>query len=76
MTSPSRTFCEEMPSRMTAPIPAVLMNSLSTLPRGTTFVSPQTIFAPLFSSSEAMLSTMRSSSSKESPSSIMNAALR
>ena len=76
-TSPgrSRSAEGEMPSG-TQPTPAVLMNSLSALPLGTTLVSPVTICTPAAAAAWAMLSTTRRRVSIGNPSSKMKPQVR
>ena len=58
------------------PIPVVVMNTWSPLPRSTTFVSPATRLTPASSHASRMDSTTRLRSSIARPSSRMNAAER
>ena len=57
-----------------SPIPVVLMNTPSALPRSTTLVSPATIGTPASSAARAIAAMMRSSTSSSRPSSSTNPA--
>jgi len=59
-----------------SPTPAVVMNSLSQAPRGTTLVSPDTMSTPALRAASAMLSTTLRSRSRSSPSSRMKPQVR
>ena len=75
--SPGRARLPEISQRCeTMPMPAVLMNSRSALPCGTTLVSPVTTATPAASEQRPTEAITRSSSASGNPSSMIRARLK